>query len=301
MSFELSLNTGTTPNLTLEQAAEAVAASGLKHIGPWRHLLERAGGAEKAAAIIAGAGLTATTLCRGGFLTPADPDGRRAALESNRAAIREAATIGTAELIMVVGGLPAAAHLVGGRGDAADKDIRGARGRVAEGIAELVPYAAEHGVRLVLEPLHPMYAADRAVLSTLGEALDLAAPHPAETVGVVVDTFHVWWDPQLREMIARAGAEHRIASYQVCDFNLPLAADALKSRGMMGDGYVDFPSISRWVAEAGYTGPVEVEIFNQQINDQDAATTLETMKQRYAQLVLPALREGDQHLDAQVR
>lgn len=301
MSFELSLNTGTTPHLTLEQAAEAVAASGLKHIGPWRHLLERAGGAEKAAAIIAGAGLTATTLCRGGFLTPADPDGRRAALESNRAAIREAATIGTAELIMVVGGLPAAAHLVGGRGDAADKDIRGARGRVAEGIAELVPYAAEHGVRLVLEPLHPMYAADRAVLSTLGEALDLAAPHPAETVGVVVDTFHVWWDPQLREMIARAGAEHRIASYQVCDFNLPLAADALKSRGMMGDGYVDFPSISRWVAEAGYTGPVEVEIFNQQINDQDAATTLETMKQRYAQLVLPALREGDQHLDAQVR
>lgn len=292
MSFDLSLNTGTTPNLTLEQAAEAVAASGLKHIGPWRHLLEQAGGAERAAAIITAAGLTATTLCRGGFLTPADPEGRRAALESNRAAIREAATIGTSELIMVVGGLPAAAHLIGGHGDSADKDIRGARARVAEGLAELVPYAAEHGVRLVLEPLHPMYAADRAVLSTLGEALDLAAPHPAETVGVVVDTFHVWWDPQLREMIVRAGAENRIASYQVCDFNLPLAADALKSRGMMGDGYVDFPLISRWVAEAGYTGPVEVEIFNQQINDQDAAITLETMKQRYAQLVLPSLEQA---------
>ena len=292
MSFDLSLNTGTTPNLTLEQAAEAVAASGLKHIGPWRHLLEQAGGAERAAAIITAAGLTATTLCRGGFLTPADPEGRRAALESNRAAIREAATIGTSELIMVVGGLPAAAHLIGGHGDSADKDIRGARARVAEGLAELVPYAAEHGVRLVLEPLHPMYAADRAVLSTLGEALDLAAPHPAETVGVVVDTFHVWWDPQLREMIVRAGAENRIASYQVCDFNLPLAADAQKSRGMMGDGYVDFPLISRWVAEAGYTGPVEVEIFNQQINDQDAAITLETMKQRYAQLVLPSLEQA---------
>ncbi|GAA1164644.1 sugar phosphate isomerase/epimerase family protein [Nesterenkonia sandarakina] len=297
MSFELSLNTGTTPNLTLEQAVEAVAASGLKHIGPWRHLLEQAGGAEKASAIIADAGLTASTLCRGGFLTPADADGRRAALESNRAAIREAAMIGTAELIMVVGGLPAAAHLLAGSGDAAqkmsaDKDILGARGRVAEGLAELVPYAAEHGVRLVLEPLHPMYAADRAVLSTLGEALDLAAPHPAETVGVVVDTFHVWWDPQLREMIARAGSEQRIASYQVCDFNLPLAADALKSRGMMGDGYVDFPTISRWVAEAGYTGPVEVEIFNQAINDQDASTTLETMTQRYEQLVLPSLEQA---------
>lgn len=306
MSFELSLNTGTTPNLTLEEAVEAVATSGLKHIGPWRHLLEQAGGAEKAAALIAGAGLTATTLCRGGFLTPADHQGRRAALESNRAAIREAAMIGTSELIMVVGGLPAAAHLLAGSGGAAqkmsaDKDILGARGRVAEGLAELVPYAAEHGVRLVLEPLHPMYAADRAVLSTLGEALDLAAPHPAETVGVVVDTFHVWWDPQLREMIARAGAEQRIASYQVCDFNLPLAADALKSRGMMGDGYVDFPTISRWVAEAGYTGPVEVEIFNQAINDQDAATTLETMTQRYEQLVLPALRGSVPALDAPVR
>jgi len=292
MSFELSLNTGTTPALGLEQAAEAVAASGLKHIGPWRHLLEKAGGAEKAASIISAAGLSATTLCRGGFLTPADAPGRAAALESNRAAIREAATIGAGELIMVVGGLPSAAHLIGGSGDHADKDILGARARVAEGIAELAPYAAEHEVRLVLEPLHPMYAADRAVLSTLGEALDLAAAHPAETVGVVVDTFHVWWDPQLEAMIARAGAENRIASYQVCDFNLPLAADALKSRGMMGDGYVDFPTISRWVAAAGYTGPVEVEIFNEQINNQDAGLTLETMKQRFETLVLPALRDA---------
>ncbi|GAB3194417.1 sugar phosphate isomerase/epimerase family protein [Nesterenkonia suensis] len=289
MSFELSLNTGTTPQLSLQEAVDAVAAAGLSHIGPWRHLLDSAGGAEKAAQVISGAGLTATTLCRGGFLTPADAAGRAAALESNRAAIREAAAIGTGELIMVVGGLPSAAHLLGGEGDRADKSIVDARARVADGIAELVPYAAEHGVRLVLEPLHPMYAADRAVLSTLGEALALAAPHPAETVGVVVDTFHVWWDPQLQEQIARAGREGRLASYQVCDFNLPLAADALKSRGMMGDGHVDFPTISRWVAEAGYTGPVEVEIFNAEINAQDAGVTLETMKARYAELVEPFL------------
>ncbi|GAA3058277.1 MULTISPECIES: sugar phosphate isomerase/epimerase family protein [Actinomycetes] len=295
MSFELSLNTGTTPQLSLQEAVDAVAAAGLSHIGPWRHLLEQAGGAEKAAQIISGAGLSATTLCRGGFLTPADAAGRAAALESNRAAIREAAAIGTGELIMVVGGLPSAAHLLGGEGDRADKSIVDARARVADGIAELVPYAAEHGVRLVLEPLHPMYAADRAVLSTLGEALDLAAPHPAETVGVVVDTFHVWWDPQLQEQIARAGREGRLASYQVCDFNLPIAADALKSRGMMGDGHVDFPTISRWVAEAGYTGPVEVEIFNEEINAQDAAVTLETMKTRYADLVEPFLTAASAH------
>ncbi|WP_022873506.1 sugar phosphate isomerase/epimerase family protein [Nesterenkonia alba] len=292
MSFELSLNTGTTPNLSLQEAVEAVAGAGLGHIGPWRHLLEQAGGEEKAAEIISAAGLKATTLCRGGFLTGSDPEARRAAIESNRAAIRETAAIGAGELIMVVGGLPAAAHVIGGEGDRQDKDIVAARQRVAEGIAELAPYAAEHNVRLVLEPLHPMYTADRAVLSTLGEALDLAAPYPAETVGVVVDTFHVWWDPQLKQQIERAGRENRIASYQICDFNLPIAADALKSRGMMGDGYVDFPTISRWVAEAGYTGPVEVEIFNVEINNQDASLTVETMKSRYAELVLPALEEG---------
>ncbi|GHD06894.1 sugar phosphate isomerase/epimerase family protein [Zhihengliuella salsuginis] len=287
--FPLALNTGTTPNLDLRQAVEATAEAGLTHIGPWRHLLDGAGGAEAAAKIIAEAGLKASTLCRGGFLTATGPQARAAALESNRAAIREAATIGTDSLIMVVGGLPAAAHVLGGEGDRADKDIAGARARVGDRLAELVPYAQEHGVKLVLEPLHPMYAADRAVLSTLGQALDITAPLPADAVAVVVDTFHVYWDPQVREQIARAGAEGRLASYQVCDFNLPIASDALKSRGMMGDGYIDFASLSAWTAQAGYTGPVEVEIFNAEINNQDAKTTLATMKERYAELVLPHL------------
>lgn len=287
MSFELSLNTGTTPHLDLRQAVDAAASAGLTHIGLWRHLL--GDGAETAARIVADAGLVVSTLCRGGFLTAADTMGQRQALESNRAAIREAAALGTSELIMVVGGLPAAASLLDG-GDRYDRDLPAARERVAERIADLVPYALEHGVRLVLEPLHPMYAADRAVLSTLSQALDLASPHPVAAVGVVVDTFHVWWDPQLRQDIVRAGAEGRLASFQVCDFNLPIATDALKSRGMMGDGCIDFGPVSTWVAEAGYTGPVEVEIFNNQINNQDPALTLATMRERYDRLVLPALR-----------
>ena len=134
-----------------------------------------------------------------------------------------------------------------------------------------------------------MTAADRAVLSTLGQALDLAAPHPVEAVGVVVDTFHVWWDPELREQIARAGAEGRIAGYQVCDFNLPIAADALLSRGFMGDGVIDFASIGQWVAEAGYDGVVEVEIFNEDIWNQPFAQVIDTVKARYAELVAPHL------------
>ena len=292
MSFELSLNTGTTPNLNLHEAVEAAARAGLTHIGPWRHLLEEAGGAQRAADIIKEGGLQASTLCRGGFLTATSKEAQKEAFESNRKAIEEAAAIGAGNLIMVVGGLPSAAHVLGGTGDPQDKDIVGARDRVARALDQLVPVALDHGVCLVLEALHPMYAADRAVLSTLGQALDLATAHPSEAVGVVVDTFHVFWDPQLQQQIQRAGHERRLASYQICDFNLPIASNALQSRGMMGDGHIDFPSISRWVAKAGYQGPVEVEIFNDEINGQDADLTLAAMSERYQSLVLPHLEQA---------
>lgn len=273
----LSLNTATTKRLSLAEALEAARRAGLSRVGLWRDRVAEIG-LPAAARLVADSGLAVSSLCRGGFLTAADAAGQRAALEDNRSAIVEAATLGTRELIMVVGGLAAQ-----------EKNLQGARERVAQRIDELVPFAQTHDVRLVLEPLHPMYAADRAVLSTLKQALDLAAPYPPGTVGVVVDTFHVWWDPELPEQIARAGREGRIASYQVCDFNLPIAADALLSRGMMGDGVIDFASIGRWVTAAGYDGPVEVEIFNAEIWAADADEVLATMKQRWLDLVRPSL------------
>jgi sugar phosphate isomerase/epimerase len=271
----LSLNSATTKYWTLEQVIDGCVRTGIPAIGPWRDRVAEVG-TERAAKLISNAGLRVSSLCRGGFLTASDQEGREAAVQDNRAAILEAEILGTGELFLVVGGLPAG-----------DRDIVAARQRVADRLGELVPFAAEHGVRLVLEPLHPMYAADRALLSTLGQALDLAAPYPAAAVGVAVDTFHVWWDPQLREQIARAGRENRIASYQVCDFNMPIAADALLSRGIMGDGVIDFATITGWVADAGYTGDIEVEIFNQQIWDNPGDELLETIKNRYASLVLP--------------
>lgn len=288
----LSLNTATTKNLTLTAAVDLCAVEGIPHLGLWRDRVAEAG-LDKAARLVREAGLAVSSLCRGGFLTAIDPEGQRAALADNTRAIIEAATLGTRELVMVVGGLPAASHLTGGA--AVDpstpgaKDLVAARERVADRLAELVPMAQEHDVRLALEPLHPMYAGDRAVLSTVGQALDLAAPFPAETVGVVVDTFHVWWDPQLEASIRRAGTEGRLASYQVCDFNLPIASDALLSRGYMGDGCVDFETISRWIAATGYDGPVEVEIFNQHVWDSPAADVAETVKSRYLALVQPYL------------
>ncbi len=168
-----------------------------------------------------------------------------------------------------------------------EKDVVAARQRVADRLADLVPFAAENGIRLVLEPLHPMYAANRALISTLGQSLDLAAPFDAHTVGVAVDTFHVWWDPELKAQIEPAGHEGRLASYQVCDFNMPIAADPLLSRGYMGDGVIDFATVTTWVREAGYTGDIEVEIFNQEVWDADGDSVVETVKARYAELVLP--------------
>lgn len=293
----LSLNTATTKAWNLQEAVDGAASAGLSAIGLWRDRVAEVGG-EAAARIVRAAGLRVSSLCRGGFLTAHEASAITGAVEDNRAAIREAAAVGTRELVFVVGGLPASAG-PGGPARAYPptttaapdpaRDVVATRARVADRIADLAPYAQEHGVRMVLEALHPMFAADRAVISTLGQALDLAEPFAPETVGVVVDTYHVWWDPDLRAQIARAGATGRLAGYQVCDWLLPLAADPLLSRGHVGDGYIDFAAITRWVAEAGYTGDVEVEIFNQDVWDAPGAQTLATMSGRYAELILPYL------------
>lgn len=268
----LSLNQRTTRRWSVAEAVDGCVRAGIPAIGLWREPVAEIG-VPAAARLVADAGLRVSSLCRGGFLTAADDAGRAAALADNRRAIDEAADLDAACLVLVVGGLPPGS-----------RDLAGARQRVADALAELAPYAGERGVRLALEPLHPMYCADRAVLSTLGQALDLAEAFPAAQVGVVVDTFHVWWDPDVWRQIARAGA--RIASFQVCDFLTPLPADVLLGRGMMGDGHIDFPPLRRAVEAAGYTGDVEVEIFNAEVWATDPDQVVATMIARYTDRVL---------------
>ncbi|MFI6815213.1 sugar phosphate isomerase/epimerase family protein [Nonomuraea sp. NPDC050328] len=275
--MSLSLNQWTTKRWSVAEAVDGCVRHGVEAIGLWRQDVAAQGLAESAR-LVREAGLRVSSLCRGGFLTT----GSAEALDDNRRAIEEAAELGAACLVLVVGGLPG---VVPGEplGAGADRDLAGARERVAEALAVLAPYAGERGVRLALEPLHPMYCADRAVLSTLGQALDLAEPYPVAQVGVVVDTFHVWWDPQVFEQIARAGA--RIASYQVCDYLHPLPADVLLGRGVMGDGVIDFGPLTRAVLEAGYTGDIEVEIFNAEVWAADPDEVLATVKERFAALI----------------
>ncbi|WP_214107553.1 sugar phosphate isomerase/epimerase family protein [Acrocarpospora catenulata] len=274
----LSLNQWTTRRWTVAEAVAGCVRHGVGAIGLWRQDVAQQG-LDETVKLVQNAGLRVSSLCRGGFLTGPDP------LADNRRAIDEAAALQAACLVMVVGGLPGV--IPGEPLGTFSRDLPAARARVADALATLAPYAADRGVRLALEPLHPMYCADRAVLSTLAQALDLAEPYPPEVVGVVVDTFHLWWDPDVLPQIARAGT--RIASYQVCDFLVPLPADVLLGRGMMGDGVIDFTPLTRAVAETGYAGDIEVEIFNADLWAADPETVLTTTRDRYARLIAPDL------------
>jgi sugar phosphate isomerase/epimerase len=278
----LSLNQATVKYADLGTALRVTRQAGIASIGLWREPVAEVG-LGPAVKMVTDSGLRVSSLCRGGFFTAADENLRRAALDENRRAIEETAALAAAGsagsapvLVLVAGGLPEG-----------DRDLPGARERARDAVGALVQDAAAAGVVLAIEPMHPMYCADRGVVSTLEQALDIAEQFPAETVGVVVDTFHVWWDPQLDEQVRRAGRGGRIASYQVCDWITPLPPDALLARGMMGDGHIDFAAITSLVEQAGYTGDVEVEIFNQAIWDADPAEVAERTAKSFADHVGP--------------
>ena len=248
----LSLNTATVrERWNLAQMIEGCARHGIRGISPWRDKLDELGAAEAARRILA-AGLTVTGLCRGGMFPARTQAGRKAAIRDNLKAIEDAATIGAKCLVLVVGGLPAKS-----------RDLAGAREQVMEGIAAILPHARQCGVPLAIEPLHPMYAADRACVNTLAQALDLCDaldPKRSGALGVAVDVYHVWWDPELQAQIKRAGRK-RVLAYHICDWLVP-TTDLLLDRGMMGDGVIDLKRIRSWIEGAGYRGFHEVEIFS---------------------------------------
>jgi sugar phosphate isomerase/epimerase len=243
----LSINLATVrEQWSLREAVEACARHGIGAIDPWRDQVA-ATGLDEAVRIIRANGMRVTGYCRGGMFPGVDAAARAAALDDNRRAIDEAAALGAECLVLVVGGLPKGT-----------RDLGAARAMVAEGLAALLPHARASRMPLAIEPLHPMYAADRACVNTLSHALDLCDAL-GDGVGVAVDTYHVWWDPELEAQIARAGA--RILAHHICDWLVP-TRDLLLDRGMMGDGVIDFPRIRGWIQAAGYRGTQEVEIFS---------------------------------------
>lgn len=269
----LSLNQRTTASWSLPEAIKGCVDTGLGAIGIWREQVAEVG-LDEAGRLVGQSGLRVSSLCRGGFFTTADPAEAEAAEARNREAIEEAAALNAATLVLVPGGLPPG-----------DRDLQGARDRAARAMERLVPYAHELGVTLGIEPMNPIYTADRGVISTLAQALDIAERFEPEDVGVVVDTFHLWWEPGIADQVHRAG--ERIVSYQISDWITPLPVDTLLARGMMGDGHIDFAAFTRSVVKAGYRGDIEVEIFNADLWAAPPAEVVDTMAKRYLELVQP--------------
>ena len=243
----LSLNTATvSKQWNLRQCVEGCQRHGFGGIAPWRDKLQEAG-VDEGARMIRDAGLTVTGLCRGGWYT-AEGSLTPAVLDDNKRAVDEAVAIGAACLVMVVGGLPPGS-----------RDLAAARGLVAEGLARTLDYARAQAMPIAIEPLHPMYAADRACVNSLSQALDLCDQLDAG-IGVAVDVYHVWWDPDLAGQIARAGSD-RLLAFHICDWLVP-TRDLLTDRGMMGDGVIDLPAIRAMLEAGGFNGLNEVEIFS---------------------------------------
>ncbi|WP_211368188.1 sugar phosphate isomerase/epimerase family protein [Microbacterium rhizomatis] len=240
----LSINTVTLGNPPLLDALDAIAATGARKVGLWRETYDGMT-ARQAARAVADHGLQVSSLCR--CVLSHDTH----TMADSRRAVDDAHQLGAAVLVVLAGGLPPGSH-----------DLAGARARVAEAFAELANVAGEAGVRLALEPLHPMFAASRSVVNTLRQALDIVEPFPGERAGVVLDTFNVWWDPELADQICRAGLGNKIAAVQIADWSRNHEHGPFLTRALPGDGIIDNLGIIAAADSAGYRGPIEVEIFN---------------------------------------
>jgi sugar phosphate isomerase/epimerase len=263
--------------LPLPQIIEACVERGIGAISPWRDQVAAAG-LPVISKLVKNHGLQLSGYCRGGMFPAADAAGIAAADLDNRKAVDEACELNAKCLVLVVGGLPGALA-----GKAAHKDIALSRTQVSDGIAKLLEYAKVCGMPLAIEPLHPMYAADRACINTMEQALDVCDaldPDRTGALGVAVDVYHVWWDPKLQSQIQRAG-QKRLLAFHVCDWLTP-TTDLLNDRGMMGDGVIDIPKIRAWVEAEGFKGFSEVEIFSTgNWWQQDHCKVLDTCIERY--------------------
>jgi sugar phosphate isomerase/epimerase len=244
----LAIHTQTNKPWTLQKCVESYSAVGIKGVSIWRNVIEPIG-AKQAGRIIRDHGMFVPAIVRGGFFTGNDSAVRSAALDMNRTCIDEAREVGAMMVVLVVGATPGLS-------------LEDARKQVAEGIAVLVPYARQAGVKLAIEPLHPMYAADKSCINRMTDARKVCQIVNDPMVGIAVDVYHVWWDPDLQEEIRLAGELGLIFAFHVCDW-LADTKHMLTDRGLMGEGVIDIRKIRGWVESAGFTGAIEVEVFSE--------------------------------------
>ncbi len=262
----LCVHTITTKPWSLERAVEQYHAAGVAGITVWRDALTPLG-VEGSARLLAASGLKVVSLCRGGFFVSPDPGKRAEALDDNRRAIDEAAAIGAPHVVLVCG---------------ADKGVPlpAARDQIASAITALLPHCEKTGVKLAIEPLHPMYAGDRSAVNTLKQANDLVERIGSPLVGVAADVYHLWWDDTLESEIARCGKLDALMAFHVCDWRVP-TRDLLLDRALMGTGCIDIPRIRSWVEKAGFDGMIEVEIFSNELWAKDQGEFLSEIVAAY--------------------
>lgn len=244
---KLAIHTITTKPWDLETCVSKFSAAGVKGITVWRQWLEGRDPA-KAGALIREAGLDIVSLCRGGFFPGLTQAERQVAIDQNKLCIEEAHQLGAKLIVLVCGAVPG-------------QSLEESRRQITDGIAACLPEATAAGVTLAIEPLHPMYAADRSAVNTLGQANDICDALASPFVGVAADVFHLWWDPALQAEIARCGRSGYLRAFHICDWKTPMA-DMLNDRGLMGEGCINVPQIRGWVEDAGFSGFNEVEIFS---------------------------------------
>lgn len=263
---QLCIHTITTKPWTIEESAKKFAAAGVKGITVWRDALEGRD-ISKTGQLLRDEGLEIISLCRGGFFPDIDKSKRASSIDDNKRAIDEAAQLQTTMVVLVCGADPR-------------QPLEESRKQIQEGIQTLLPYAAAAGVRLAIEPLHPMYADTRSAINTLAQANDMAEALNSPWVGVAVDVYHLWWDPSLEQEIKRCGRGGNLFAFHICDWNVP-TTDLLLDRGLMGEGCIPIPKIRGWVEKAGFNGYYEVEIFSSKFWKEDQSVFLRKITTAY--------------------
>ena len=262
----LCIHTLTTRPWTIEECVKNYAAAGISGITIWRNVLENKN-LREVEKLLNDSNLDVVSLCRGGFFPSVNTDKRALAIDDNLLAIEQAAVIGAPLIVLVCG--------TDGK-----QSLEKSRDQIKEGILKILPFAQSAGVKLAIEPLHPMYAGDRSAVNTIKQANDMAAEINSESVGIAVDVYHLWWDSTLKEEIERCAAHKHLFAFHVCDWNVP-TIDFLNDRGLMGEGCINIPEIRSWVEATGFNGYNEVEIFSDKFWATDQKGYLEKIKHAY--------------------
>jgi len=263
---QLCIHTITTKPWSIEEAAKNYSAESVKGITVWRDALTNRN-IKQTGQLLRDHGLNIVSLCRGGFFPNKEKEKRELAIEDNLIAIEEAAELGTQLIVLVCGADPT-------------QSLEDSRKQIQEGIQTILPQAAAAGIKLAIEPLHPMYADTRSAINTLAQANDMAEQINSSYVGVAVDVYHLWWDPSLKQEIRRCGENHHLFAFHICDWNTP-TVDILLDRGLMGDGCIPVNKIRSWVEATGFNGFYEVEIFSNKYWQQDQAQFLKKIIKAY--------------------